>query len=60
MPVGAVALVRPRSVRRTTSGKIQRTALREFYLTGQLAPVFLSEDPLLASALEDRRGESAR
>lgn len=60
VPVGAVALVRPRSVRRTTSGKIQRTAMRELYLTGQLAPVFLSEDPLLASALEDRRGESAR
>lgn len=60
VPVGAVALVRPRSVRRTTSGKIQRSAMCELYVTGQLVPHFLSEDPLLTSALEDRRRESAR
>ncbi|MET8982228.1 fatty acyl-AMP ligase [Streptomyces sp. NPDC004539] len=60
VPVGGVALVRPRSVRRTTSGKIQRAAMRELYVTGQLGPVLLSEDPLLTAALAGRRREGAR
>ncbi len=60
VPVGAVALVRPRSVRRTTSGKIQRAAMRELYVTGRLGPVLLSEDPLLTAALAGLRQEEAR
>lgn len=59
VPVGAVALIRPRSVRRTTSGKIQRRAMRELYLTEQLDPVLLSEDPLLTEALTRHRAARA-
>ncbi|PIM66912.1 peptide synthetase [Streptomyces sp. JV178] len=60
VPVGAVVLVRPRSVRRTTSGKIQRSAMRDLYLTGQLEHFFLSEDPQLTSALADHRERGPR
>jgi acyl-CoA synthetase (AMP-forming)/AMP-acid ligase II len=55
VPVGAVALVRPRSIRRTTSGKIQRSAMRELYLTGEWEPLCLNEDPRLTSALAGHR-----
>ncbi|GLZ41077.1 fatty acyl-AMP ligase [Actinokineospora sp. NBRC 105648] len=51
VPVGAVALVRPGAVRRTTSGKVERSATRHLYLSGQLDVLLLSEDPLVAAAL---------
>ena len=35
----AVVLVRPGAVRRTTSGKVQRSAMRELYLRGELEPL---------------------
>ncbi|MGW4207265.1 fatty acyl-AMP ligase [Lentzea sp. NPDC004789] len=34
-----VVLVRPGSVRRTTSGKVQRSAMRELFLRGELDPL---------------------
>jgi acyl-CoA synthetase (AMP-forming)/AMP-acid ligase II len=37
VPVADVLLLRPGSIRRTTSGKIQRAAMRELYLTGKLS-----------------------
>ncbi|GHG66829.1 AMP-binding protein [Streptomyces glebosus] len=51
VPVAAVALVRPGGVRRTTSGKVQRSAMRALYLAGDLDTLHLSEDPLLTAAL---------
>lgn len=37
-PVGALLLLRPGAVRRTTSGKVQRAAMRELFLAGALEP----------------------
>ncbi|MFF6779753.1 AMP-binding protein [Streptomyces sp. NPDC012510] len=59
VPVGAVALVRPAGVRRTTSGKVQRSAMRAQYVGGELRTLHLSEDPLLTSALLTHRRVSA-
>ncbi|WP_372497291.1 fatty acyl-AMP ligase [Streptomyces muensis] len=39
-PVGAVLLLRPGGVRRTTSGKIQRSAMRELFRAGELRPTY--------------------
>lgn len=55
VPVAAVALVRPGGVRRTTSGKVQRSAMRAMYLAGDLDTLHLSEDPLVTAALADHR-----
>lgn len=48
--VGSVVLVRPSAVRRTTSGKIQRSAMRDLYLADELEPVLRSEDTQLTAA----------
>jgi acyl-CoA synthetase (AMP-forming)/AMP-acid ligase II len=55
VPVAAVALVRPGAVRRTTSGKVQRSAMHALYLAGELPALHLNEDPLLTSALDAHR-----
>lgn len=60
VPVGAVVLVRPGAVRRTTSGKIERAATRELYLTGELEALVRSEDPQLTKVLAGRRAASSR
>ncbi|GAA3353965.1 hypothetical protein GCM10017744_009660 [Streptomyces antimycoticus] len=39
-PVGAVLLLRPGGVRRTTSGKIQRSAMRDLFRAGELRPTY--------------------
>lgn len=59
-PVGAVALVRPGGVRRTTSGKTQRAAMRALYLAGALDTLTLSEDPRLGEALRFLRARPGR
>ncbi|MBT2446421.1 fatty acyl-AMP ligase [Streptomyces sp. ISL-43] len=45
VPAGNVLLVRPGTVRRTTSGKIQRTLMRKLFLAGELAGVYEVLDP---------------
>ncbi|MDX2687315.1 fatty acyl-AMP ligase [Streptomyces scabiei] len=55
VPVTAVALVRPGGVRRTTSGKVQRAAMRALHLAGELDTLHLREDPLLTDALAGQR-----
>lgn len=55
VPVAAVALVRPGGVRRTTSGKVQRSAMRAFYLAGELDTLHLGEDKPLTAALAEHR-----
>jgi len=37
--VGGVLLVRPGTVRRTTSGKVERSAMRELFLRGRIRPL---------------------
>ncbi|KHJ61487.1 AMP-binding protein, partial [Burkholderia glumae] len=49
-PVGGVVLLRQGSVRRTTSGKIQRRAMRELFLSGALDALHESLAPEVASA----------
>ncbi|WP_371582077.1 fatty acyl-AMP ligase [Streptomyces sp. NBC_01314] len=60
VPVAAVALVRPGGVRRTTSGKVQRSAMRALYLAGELDTLHLGEDRLLTAALAEHRRVTAR
>jgi acyl-CoA synthetase (AMP-forming)/AMP-acid ligase II len=48
VPVAAVALLRPGTVQRTTSGKVQRAAMSELFRTGQLKTLY--QDP----SAEDR------
>nr|WP_307835270.1 fatty acyl-AMP ligase [Streptomyces adelaidensis] len=59
VPVAAVALVRPGGVRRTTSGKVQRSAMRALYLAGELDTLHLGEDPRLTEALHGHRRVTA-
>nr|ARU08069.1 MlcG [uncultured bacterium] len=51
-----IVLLRPGSVRRTTSGKIQRTAMRELFLAEELSPVFADagSQAVLAGATKGR------
>ncbi|MGX7758528.1 fatty acyl-AMP ligase [Streptomyces angustmyceticus] len=42
---GAVLLVRPGTVRRTTSGKVERAAMRRLFLQGELRPLHQRIDP---------------
>lgn len=60
VPVAAVALVRPGGVRRTTSGKVQRSAMRALYLAGELDTLHLGEDRLLTTALAEYRRVTVR
>ncbi|MFE0515745.1 fatty acyl-AMP ligase [Streptomyces sp. NPDC058964] len=45
VPAGNVLLVRPGTVRRTTSGKVQRTLMRREFLTGELHGEYEVLDP---------------
>ncbi|WP_328538845.1 fatty acyl-AMP ligase [Streptomyces sp. NBC_00344] len=40
--LGGVVLVRPGTVRRTTSGKVRRSLMRDLYLRGELRPLYAS------------------
>ncbi|MFP3991482.1 fatty acyl-AMP ligase [Streptomyces sp. E11-3] len=42
---GGVLLVRPGTVRRTSSGKVQRAAMRQLFLRGELKPLHQRIDP---------------
>nr|WP_246561610.1 fatty acyl-AMP ligase [Streptomyces roseirectus] len=46
--VGGVLLVRPGTVRRTTSGKVERSAMRELFLRGRIRPLHQRLDTDLA------------
>ncbi|MGW5869033.1 fatty acyl-AMP ligase [Streptomyces sp. NPDC055239] len=52
VPVGGVLLVRPGTVRRTTSGKVERGAMRELFLNGRLRPLCEHLDDELAALSE--------
>ncbi|MGW6704444.1 fatty acyl-AMP ligase [Streptomyces sp. NPDC054956] len=51
VPGGNVLLVRPGTVRRTTSGKIQRTLMRRLFLAGEIAGVYEVLDPAVRSLI---------
>ncbi|MFB8352133.1 fatty acyl-AMP ligase [Streptomyces niveus] len=57
VPAGNVLLVRPGTVRKTTSGKIQRTLMRKLFLEGGITPLYEVLEPavreLIASAEAD-------
>jgi acyl-CoA synthetase (AMP-forming)/AMP-acid ligase II len=57
--LGAVGLLRRGGVRRTTSGKIQRAAMRQLFLDGDLNAVYTEYEPQVADALWLRRLEPA-
>ncbi|MFB8144353.1 fatty acyl-AMP ligase [Streptomyces parvus] len=53
----ALLLLRPGVVRRTTSGKIQRAAMRGLFLDGELEPLHAHRDQdLLSTGAEDEAG----
>ncbi|AWZ04432.1 fatty acyl-AMP ligase [Streptomyces sp. ICC1] len=53
--VGGVLLVRPGTVRRTTSGKVERAAMRRLFLSGGIQPLYQHLDKeLMASAGSSR------
>jgi acyl-CoA synthetase (AMP-forming)/AMP-acid ligase II len=60
VPVAAVLLLRPGGIRRTTSGKVERSAMRSRYLERALEPLLTSEDPHLTAALDARAQQEAR
>lgn len=57
VPAGNVLLVRPGTIRKTTSGKIQRTLMRKLFLEGGITPLYEVLEPavreLIASAEAD-------
>ncbi|MYZ37989.1 MULTISPECIES: fatty acyl-AMP ligase [unclassified Streptomyces] len=62
IPAGNILLVRPGTVRKTTSGKIQRTLMRELFLEGKITTLYEVLEPavreLVASAGADGTGEA--
>ncbi|WP_210586544.1 fatty acyl-AMP ligase [Streptomyces sp. GESEQ-35] len=53
LPVGSVLLVRPGAVRRTTSGKVRRRAMRELFLQGEVTPLYEVLDPAVRAIREE-------
>jgi acyl-CoA synthetase (AMP-forming)/AMP-acid ligase II len=53
--VAGVVLLRPGSVQRTTSGKIQRAAMRQLFLANTLIPVHEEIDPHVSGMRQPRR-----
>ena len=51
VPAGNVVLVRPGTVRRTTSGKIQRTLMRSLFLRGETTPLYDVLDPAVRALI---------
>ncbi|MBT2447913.1 fatty acyl-AMP ligase [Streptomyces sp. ISL-43] len=53
--VSGVLLVRPGTVRRTTSGKVERTAMRQLFLSGRIRPLYQHLDNELKVPAEPSR-----
>ncbi len=58
--VAGVLLVRPGTVRRTTSGKVERAAMRRLFLNGGLRPLYQDLDEDLAATGPSRRPRGER
>lgn len=57
---GAVVLVRPGTVRRTTSGKLERTAVRRLFLEGRVEALYELLEPPVRAVLGRRAPQGAR
>ncbi|MDG4864980.1 fatty acyl-AMP ligase [Streptomyces sp. T-3] len=55
VPAGNVLLVEPGTVRRTTSGKIQRTLMRRLFLAGELTGLYEVLDPAVKELIATKR-----
>lgn len=55
VPAGNVILVEPGTVRRTTSGKIQRTQMRGLFLSGELTGLYEVLDPAVRALVRPRQ-----
>ncbi|MEV5609124.1 fatty acyl-AMP ligase [Streptomyces sp. NPDC052225] len=53
---GNVLLVRPGTIRKTTSGKIQRTLMRKLFLHGDLTPLYEVLEPAVRRIVADASG----
>ncbi|GAA2939142.1 fatty acyl-AMP ligase [Streptomyces enissocaesilis] len=53
IPAGNVLLVRPGTIRKTTSGKIQRTLMRKLFLKGQITPLYEVLEPAVRELVAD-------
>ncbi|MEU6557721.1 fatty acyl-AMP ligase [Streptomyces sp. NPDC046915] len=52
VPAANITLLRPGTLRRTTSGKIQRTLMRRLFLHGQLSPLYEVLDPAVRALIQ--------
>ncbi|MEU6227081.1 fatty acyl-AMP ligase [Streptomyces sp. NPDC047042] len=52
VPAGNVLLVRPGTISRTTSGKIQRTLMRKLFLQGSVTPLHSVLEPSVRTLIE--------
>ncbi|GAA2077532.1 fatty acyl-AMP ligase [Streptomyces albiaxialis] len=53
VPAGNVVLVRPGTIKKTTSGKIQRTAMRKLFLEGAITPLYEVLEPAVRELVSD-------
>ncbi|MEV8315760.1 fatty acyl-AMP ligase [Streptomyces sp. NPDC059900] len=53
IPAGNVLLVRPGTIRKTTSGKIQRTLMKQLFLKGQITPLYEVLEPAVRELVAD-------
>lgn len=53
VPAGNVLLVRPGTIRRTTSGKIQRTLMRKLFVEGAVTPEYSVLEPAVRALVEN-------
>ncbi|MFD1658312.1 fatty acyl-AMP ligase [Streptomyces caeni] len=59
IPAGNVLLVRPGTVRKTTSGKIQRTLMRKLFLQGRITPLHEALEPAVRALVASAEGTGA-
>ncbi|MFD7033111.1 fatty acyl-AMP ligase [Streptomyces sp. NPDC059917] len=59
IPAGNIVLVRAGTLRRTTSGKVQRNLMRKLFLEGQLSAVHATLDPAVRALVADPAAPAA-
>ncbi|MGW1023372.1 fatty acyl-AMP ligase [Streptomyces sp. NPDC002577] len=59
VPAGNVVLVRPGTVRRTTSGKVRRTTMRDLFLKGAVTPLYEALEPAVRALVSEAADRAA-
>ncbi|MEV5986217.1 fatty acyl-AMP ligase [Streptomyces sp. NPDC052051] len=59
VPAGNVLLVRPGTVRKTTSGKIQRTLMRKLFLEGRITALYEVLEPAVRAVIAPTAADDA-